>query len=166
MSPNSTQEARVRLALSEGDVRKASSLLGHLYCVEGVVVHGNQLGRTLGFPTANLNLIDNESMIPAKGVYAVLTSIDSVTYRGVSNIGTRPTVDGNLLTFEVHLLQFNGNLYDKLVTVFFLDRIRDERRFNDIRELVSQIRTDIETAESMFINRNKTDSNSMNSFRF
>jgi riboflavin kinase/FMN adenylyltransferase len=166
MTPNSTPEARVGLALSEGDVRKASSLLGHLYYVKGVVVPGHQLGRTLGFPTANLKLIDTESMIPAKGVYAVFTIIDSLTYRGVSNIGTRPTVDGKLSTFEVHLLQFNGNLYDKLVAVFFLDRIRDERRFNDIRELVCQIRKDIEVAESMFIHWNKTDSNSMNSLRF
>jgi len=166
MSEKFALEAAVKVALSSGDVKMASELLGHLYSLTGTVISGSRLGRTLGFPTANLEIVNEEMLLPAFGVYAVFVKIDSGLFRAVSNIGTRPTVDGNLIAFEVHLLRYCGDLYGKKAEVFFLDRIRNERRFSNTGELISQIRRDIETAEALFANWNKTNSNSINPLCF
>ncbi|MEI6682807.1 MAG: riboflavin kinase [Bacteroidota bacterium] len=129
-------------ALAQGDMRKANGLLGSVYLVHARVVHGNHLGRTLGFPTANLELLQNKPFLPAFGVYAVKAEFNHTVYNGMANAGTRPTIDGKTMTLEVNLFDFTGDLYGKTMIVYFIDRIRDEKKFKDLDELVRQIHED------------------------
>lgn len=137
----------IRGLLADGEVSQAKKLLGYYPFVEGLVVAGERRGRTLGFPTANLQL-EEGLMAPANGVYAVKVQVDGDHYLGVANIGVKPTFHGfdcrpNL---EVHLLDFQGDIYGKWVKVFLTRRIREEKRFSSPSELVEQIRTDISRA--------------------
>jgi len=140
--------SRVRAALGEGDVRLARRLLGRTYQVQGAVVPGDGRGRTIGLPTANLD-IPAERILPKVGVYACMACVDGQTYRAVSNIGMRPTfTDGNVLPrLEVHLMDYQGDLYGKTVQVRFLTHLRAEQRFSGIDALVAQIKLDIRRAK-------------------
>lgn len=133
-------------ALADGNVRLAGKLLGYVYSITGVVVHGNHLGRTLGFPTANLKLKDGIPFLPAYGVYAVKIVVGLYVFKGIANAGTRPTVDGTTMTVEVNIFDFSGDLYGKTLDVQFIDRIRAEIKFRNLDELVSQIREDKQQA--------------------
>ena len=140
--------SRIRKLLQEGDVADAALCLGYPYPLSGCVVHGEQIGRQLGFPTANLALDDACKLIPERGVYAVSVSIegDSCVYGGLMNIGRRPTFEGHHTTLEVHLLQYSGDLYGKRLTVRFIARLREERPFPDRDALIVQMNEDKQQA--------------------
>ena len=136
--------ARIRDALAGGDVVRATDWLGRRFSLTGTVVHGSGLGRTIGFPTANLDLPANQ-FVPMNGVYAALVELaDGDERRAAVNIGVRPTVEEHgKLVVEAHLLDFDGDLYDQRITVAFRRWLRDEHRFESIDALVTQLATDI-----------------------
>jgi riboflavin kinase/FMN adenylyltransferase len=137
---------RVLEALSNGNIRKANELMESVYLIHALVVHGTHLGRTLGYPTANLDLQKNKPFLLANGVYAVRVEVNNLVYNGMANAGVRPTIAGKSLTVEVNLFDFSGNLYGKTLVVYFIDRIRDEKKFNTLDELVAQIHLDKQQA--------------------
>jgi riboflavin kinase/FMN adenylyltransferase len=140
---------RVRRLVSEARVDEASALLGHAYFIEGMVVHGDRRGRTIGFPTANL-CSDNE-LIPPHGVYATTAVIDGIVRPSLTNIGTRPTVDtSGKTTIETHIFDFDRDLYGMNVRVAFVQRLRDERAFESLDGLKSQIAADCSRARVLF----------------
>ena len=133
---------KIRTALGEGNITLASNYLGYPYSLSGKVIHGNQIGRTIGFPTANIQMADTFKLIPKKGVYVVRCLIKDRLVKGVMNIGNRPTVDGTSLSIEVHLLDFDATLYGFEISVYLLDFIRDEQKFENLEALTSQIEDD------------------------
>ena len=139
----------VRQALAADDLALAQSLLGHPFSISGRVVHGDALGRTLGFPTANLPL--RRSVSPVKGVYAVeVHGLTPEPIPGVANIGTRPTVKGLRQQLEVHLLDINMNLYGRHIDVVLKQKLRNEQRFASLEALKEQIAKDVVTARQFF----------------
>lgn len=139
----------VRQALAVDDLALAQSLLGHPFTISGRVVHGDALGRTLGFPTANLPL--RRSVSPVKGVYAVeVRGLTPEPLPGVANIGTRPTVKGLRQQLEVHLLDINMDLYGRHIDVVLKQKIRNEQRFASLEALKEQIANDVVTARQFF----------------
>lgn len=140
----------IRRALVSGDILSANDMLGYPYRLKGSVVAGKRLGRTIGFPTANIDTGDSNLLIPGSGVYAVDVILpDGKVSRGMLNIGRRPTVDHSAeapLSVEVHVIGWNGDLYRKEIAVMFLDRIRDERCFTDLDALKKQLSTDCQAA--------------------
>lgn len=128
----------IRRLLEEGNVHEAAEALTYPYSITGEVVKGEQIGTTLGFPTANLQPTDECKQIPAPGVYAVRCK----THKGMMNIGTRPTFGEHPQTLEVHILDYKGDLYGKEITVEFIERLRDERRFENEEELKRQLEED------------------------
>lgn len=136
----------IRQALSEGRVLDAGRYLGRPFHLPGTVVKGDGRGSQLGFPTANLQVWD-EHAVPARGVYAAIASFDEVSYPAAVNIGNRPTIGaGDILRIEAHLLDFAGDLYGKALALDFIDRLRDELRFDDLGLLAAQIRQDVADA--------------------
>lgn len=135
----------VRALLADGQVEAAMGLLGRPYSARGLVVHGDERGRLLGFPTANLE-IDAQKILPADGVYAVRARVDDTNYFGAANIGVRPTLDGTRHLTEVHLLDVQRDLYRKELEVQFIARLRGERRFAGIEALQAQIAADVQQA--------------------
>jgi len=137
----------IRVNLELGDVTKVSSFLGYNYSITGRIVYGRQLGRTIGFPTANIQP-DELKMLPGVGVYAVKVHTNGLVYNGMLNIGFRPTVDNDSLikTIEVNLFDFDGNLYEKEITVTFVSHLRSEVKFNGIEELKAQLAKDRDDA--------------------
>lgn len=133
---------RVRHALLAGDVALATALLGRPYEVTGPVVQGDQRGRTINFPTANLD-IWAEQLIPAHGVYATRATVRGQSYLAATNIGVRPTVDGHHLRVEAHLLDFEADIYGEQVSLAFIGRVRPEQKFNGLAELQAQIAADV-----------------------
>lgn len=144
--------SRIREAIIQGDMYAAEQLLGRRYRISGRVMHGDKLGRAIGFPTLNLRL--GSPRLAAQGVYAVeVHGIEKQPLYGVANAGNRPTVDGLKSNFEVHLLDFSGDLYGSHVAVDLLYRIREERRFNSITELKAQIAKDVAAAYHQLMQR-------------
>ncbi len=142
---------RIRKALLVGDLKRANDLLGYHYQLSGIVVLGNQLGRTIGFPTANLEIDDIHKLIPQNGVYAGYTEIDAQKHRFMLNIGVRPTVDGTKKTIEAHILDFDGDLYGKALKLHIVEYLREEKRFSGLDALKSQLKLDeIETRKLVF----------------
>lgn len=137
--------SKVRKALEFWDIPLANKLLGYKYFVRGRVVEGQKIGRQIGFPTANLQ-VDFLKLIPSDGVYVVDVEVECVEYRGVLNIGTRPTVLGSERTIEVHIIGFTGDLYGKEVELRFLKFLRHEQRFSSLEDLREQIRKDFNQA--------------------
>ena len=143
---------RIREALQVGDLSLAAQMLGRPYRMCGRVAHGNRLGRTIGFPTANIFL--HRKKTPVDGVFAVeMFGIEGEPVPGVANVGTRPTVDGTRSLLEVHLFDFSADLYGRYVHVDFLHRIREERRFESFDALKAQILRDAEEARQFFAAR-------------
>lgn len=136
----------VRAAVVGNDFAKAEELLGHQFIIRGTVVGGHRIGRTIGFPTANVVPEDPAQLIPEDGVYAVTVRTDAGTYRGMANIGMRPTVGGTHRTLEVHLIGFEGDLYGQTVDIGFIRRLRGERRFPDLQALKAQLVNDCRAA--------------------
>lgn len=136
----------IRRALAEGEVALAAKLLGRPYALTGDVVQGNKNGTKIGFPTANMSLPDSLA-IPRNGVYAAWAAVDGMKHPAVANIGVRPTLhDGRGLTIESHLIEFEGDLYGKKLKVEFVERLRDERRFDSLDELARQLSADVSNA--------------------
>lgn len=138
----------VRRAIAEGDMPAASELLGHPYTISGTVVHGAGIGRGIGYPTANIQPCDDMKLLPPDGVYEVSAVVDGACFKGVMNIGVKPTVSAaSLRTVEVHLIGFSGDIYGKDIVVDVVRRIRGEMRFDDISALKRQIKADIASVE-------------------
>jgi riboflavin kinase/FMN adenylyltransferase len=130
---------QIRKALEEGDIERANGMLGYEYGLYGVVVAGNRLGRTIGFPTANMQLYEPLKLVPMNGVYAVEVEVLGQKYKGMCNIGVRPTVDGKVRTIETHILDFDQDIYGLPLRLRFLRRIRDERKFPSLDALKEQL---------------------------
>ncbi len=140
---------KIRKALAEGNILTANELLGRNYDFSGTVVKGRQLGRQIGFPTANVNIANEFKLIPKNGVYAVKAWVRGLQYGGVMNIGVRPTVEGKGVTQEVYIFDFSDDIYGETVRVEIVDFIRDEQKFDGIETLIQQIKADVETAKRM-----------------
>lgn len=141
MDGEKISSTRIRALIEKGDMEGAKQLLGHFHMLTGKVVHGHGLGRTISIPTANLQLPD-ELVKPAFGVYACRAWVNGNHYVAVTNIGTRPTVDGQGVTVEPWILDFDGNLYGKEITLEFHKFLRPEQKFADLDELKAQIQKD------------------------
>ncbi len=145
----------IRNLLSHGKLLESSKLLGYPYILSGVVVHGHQIGNKLGFPTANLMPPDNK-FIPGNGVYAILIDYNGLSYKGMMNIGVRPTIDDDAPkpVIEAHLFNFEGNLYDEFIKISIIRKLRDEYKFNSVEALRSQLKKDkifaLETLDKEF----------------
>lgn len=141
----------IRKALTCGNITQATEMLGYNYTITGTVVEGHQLGRKLGFPTANIIPESTQKLIPSIGVYATKATLpDGSTYNCMMNIGTRPTVDGDTkITLEAHLLDFMGNLYGKTIRVSFLAYMREEMRYASLDELQKALMRDAEMARQI-----------------
>ncbi|HIZ49854.1 MAG TPA: bifunctional riboflavin kinase/FAD synthetase [Candidatus Pseudomonas excrementavium] len=141
--------SRVRQVLAEGDFAQAERLLGRPFSITGRVLHGQKLGRTLGAPTANVQL--KRISAPLNGVYRVSVELDGTRHIGAANIGSRPSVDGDgQAHLEVHLLDFDGDLYGRRITVVFHEKLRDERKFDSLDELQAAIKADFATARAQW----------------
>ncbi|MEN9701593.1 MAG: hypothetical protein RIR55_913 [Bacteroidota bacterium] len=142
----------IRNYLAEKNIIKANDLLGHAYSFDGFIVRGNQIGRTIGFPTANLHINDEEKLIPANGVYAVRvtgTCFNGNTLDGMMNIGVRPTVDGHKKVIEVNIFDFNADIYEETISVMVYDFIRGEVKFNGLDALKAQLNEDVNSSKTI-----------------
>ncbi len=140
----------IREEIAAGNIAKANHLLGYRYFVTGEVVHGNQFGRTMGIPTMN-QLPPEEKLLPPNGVYVTETVIGEKRYRGITNVGCKPTVgEKNPIGVETHLFDFEEDVYGRIVTVEFLASVRSERRFSSVEELKSQMQRDIVCGRTFF----------------
>ena len=138
----SVSSTKIRAAISNGNIAVANEFLGYDYSLSGKIIKGKQLGRTIGFPTANIEIEENYKLIPMNGVYIVKSHLQEKTVFGIMNIGLNPTVNGENLSIEVHFLDFDGDLYDTEIGVSVIQRIRDEKKFTSIDLLKSQIQED------------------------
>ena len=143
---------KIRRLLKNGEIEKANSLLTYNYTLSGKIVEGYRVGRTIGFPTANIKSWERYKVIPKLGVYAVLVHIRDIIYEGMLYIGTRPTLhDDPEISVEVNIFNFNADLYDQSLTVEFIDFIREDKKFDRMEELIDQIHND----KSLFLQRLK-----------
>ena len=133
---------KILKSLEEGDIASATEMLGYGYSLKGVVVAGNRLGRTIGFPTANMRLYEPLKLVPGRGVYVVEVQVLGKTWRGMTNIGLRPTVGGTFTTIETHILDFDEDIYGLPLTITFLRRLRDEVHFPSLEALKDQLAKD------------------------
>lgn len=142
----------IRKLIGKGEIELANECLGYQYTIFGTIVRGQHEGHRLGFPTANLDLAKSGQLAPANGVYAVKVRLRNsmTTKRGMMNIGTRPTFNGQAITMETHIFNFSGDIYGKGLLVSFVHRIRDERKFGSAEELAEQLRKDAQIVEEQF----------------
>lgn len=148
MQKERISSTRIRQALAADQMKEAERMLGRPFTMIGRVVKGQQLGRTLGFPTANIRVCRRQ--LPLKGVFSVRTLVNGHRFNGVANLGVRPSVSGTRPLLEVHMLDFKGDLYDQTLRVEFVDKIRDEQKFESLEALRAAIANDIETARRRF----------------
>jgi riboflavin kinase/FMN adenylyltransferase len=134
----------IRKWLAHGDLERANALLGHPYLIAGEVVRGEGVGRRLGFPTCNLRAASPHKLVPSGGVYRAKVKVGESTFSGAFYVGSRPTFEGALQRMEVHLLDFNGDLYGEYVLLYVFQRIREDRKFRNAEELSVQIQQDVE----------------------
>ena len=149
----------IRRLLERGDVSAAANLFGRLYSLEGRVVRGKGVGHTIGFPTANIEPIVANQLVPCGGVYATFATVDGTKFGAMVNIGHRPTVEGNALapvTIEANIFDFNGDLYGKDVEISFVQRLRDEHHFDDISALRRQLQNDVASTRQILANYEKS----------
>ena len=141
---------RIKEEIVNGNIINANKLLGHPYNISGKVVKGMQLGRKLGFPTANITYDNNEKILPKNGVYYTVTIIKEKKYISITNIGIKPSVqESNCISIETHILDFNQSIYGQNITIVFIDRIRNEIKFNHINDLIDQITKDVSTVRKL-----------------
>lgn len=136
----------IRNVIELGDVALACRLLGRPFSIKGIVIDGRKIGRTIGFPTANLRLKENY-VLPKTGVYYTNVVYDNTVYKGITSVGFNPTVDGKELTIETYILDFNKNIYNDELNLAFIERIRNEEKFNNIDELIAQLQKDLNYAK-------------------
>lgn len=138
---NNISSTKVRNALLEGNIKDANLMLGYNYSLTGTVVHGKKIGRTIGYPTANIE-VDSLKLLPKKGAYTVEVLFEGKVYRGMLSIGTNPTVNGEKLTTEVYILDFNEDIYGKEITVKFRDFLHEEIKFEGLEKLIERLDED------------------------
>ena len=139
VSTITVSSTKIRAAILDGDFIKVVEFLGRFFQLSGIVSKGQSLGRTINFPTANLLIDSQHKIIPPKGVYLVSTFHDENQYYGMMNIGTRPTLNGDKQTIEVHIFEFDKNIYDNTLTIHFIEKIRDEQKFESLDILKKQL---------------------------
>ena len=142
INDNAVSSTKIRNAILEGNITLANNYLGYNYFFSGIVVKGKQLGRTIGFPTANIKINEDYKLIPKNGVYIVKSNYDKKTIFGLMNIGTRPTVEGTNQTIEVFFLNFDKTIYDETLTIEIIEYIRNEQKFDSLNDLKNQINED------------------------
>lgn len=133
--------SRIRKTISDGEVEEASKMLSRYYSIKGKIIHGKKLGRTIGFPTANME-VNHENVIPKKGVYYTNVEFNNKIYKGITSVGNNPTVNGKELTIETFILNFEETIYEKEIRLYFISRMRDEIKFNSLDELINQLKKD------------------------
>ncbi len=148
----SVSSTKIRRALAVGKLKTANTYLGYNFMLNGTVINGKKLGGKIGFPTANIDIKETYKLIPKTGVYIVKSTIDKKIVFGMMNIGSRPTVNGNHQTIEVHFFDFNQNLYDQNLTVELIYFLRDEEKFDSVETLVQQLKKDELTARDYLKN--------------
>lgn len=150
---NTVSSTKIRKALGVGDIKTANEYLNYNYPLAGKVVHGEKIGKSLGYPTANIILEQTYKLIPANGVYAIRLRVISepkITFNAICNIGMRPTFSGKFKTIEIHILDFDKDLYGEHLEFEFIDRLRSEQKFEGKKELIEQIKTDEKNARNIF----------------
>jgi len=145
---------RIRTALETGDIKTANQHLGYNYFITGKVTKGEQLGRQLGFPTANIFIEEDYKLIPADGVYAVKVDVNSKQFEGMLNIGYRPTVDGIKHSIEVNIFNLESDIYDETIRVYFFQRLRNEKKFSSVDNLKAQLKIDKQQTQEFFEKNN------------
>ena len=148
----SVSSTKIRKAIDNGDIEMANTYLGYAYLLTGEIIKGKGIGRKINFPTVNLDIKEDYKLIPKKGVYIVKANFDERSNFGIMNIGFRPTVGGSGQTIEIHLLDFNGDLYGKKMQVEVLKRLRNEKKFESVEELALQISKDEKVARKWLMN--------------
>ena len=148
----SVSSTKIRNSLLEGNVSLAKDYLGYPYVLTGNVVKGNQLGRTINFPTANIEIPEEYKLIPKNGVYVVTINVSNQTFFGMMNIGVKPTLGENKLSIEVHLLDFDADIYNQKIQVHILERLRDEQKFESFEALKLQLEVDKQNTIHYFEN--------------
>ena len=138
---NNISSTKVRNALLEGNIKDANEMLGYSYSLSGTVVHGKKLGRTIGYPTANIET-ESLKLLPKKGAYIVEVFVKDQQYKGMLSVGTNPTVNGEKLTVEVYILDFEGDIYDENITVKFRDFLHEEIKFEGLEKLIERLDED------------------------
>lgn len=142
----------IRDEISKGNIRLANELLGYPYFIWGEIVHGNHIGTNMGIPTINM-IPPNDKLLPPNGVYITEVEIEHRVFHGITNVGVKPTIkDDNSINVETHILDFQGNLYEKIARVSFLEFLRKEKKFDSLTELMKQIRKDTQDAFTYFNN--------------
>jgi len=136
--------------VEEGLVFDAAKLLGMAYCISGIIIEGNKIGRTLGYPTANVQPKLQESVIPAQGVYVAFARFKGAWYKSMVNVGVRPTLNLERETIEAHLFDFDQQAYNQPIALHFIERLRDEKRFGSIAELKNQLDEDFSKSKELF----------------
>jgi riboflavin kinase / FMN adenylyltransferase len=149
----SISSTKIRNAIVEGDIKLANEYLGYPYTFSGIVTQGRQLGRTIGFPTANLKITDTRKILPKNGVYVVTGYWENKWHQGMMNIGVKPTVDGHNLTIEVHFFDLDQDLYDKEISISVLGFLRAERKFDSLESLKEQLNRDESSSIHFFLNK-------------
>ncbi|MFC2096469.1 bifunctional riboflavin kinase/FAD synthetase [Bacteroidota bacterium] len=149
---DAVSSTKIRKYLTSGNLQIANNYLGYEYFISGNVVEGNQIGRKIGFPTANIKIPEPYKQVPSDGVYAVRVRLNGDSYYGMLNIGSRPTIEPTLRSknIEVHILDFDQKIYNQTVTVSFVKRIRDEKKFNGLDELTIQLEKDEKEIKQYF----------------
>lgn len=138
---NNISSTKIRNALLAGNISEANEMLGYSYSVSGTVVHGKKLGRTIGYPTANIET-ENIKLLPKKGAYIVEVFLNNQQYKGMLSVGTNPTVNGEKLTVEVYILDFEGDIYDEKITVKFRDFLHEEIKYEGLEKLIERLDED------------------------
>lgn len=138
---------KIRNAIASGDFKSANDMLGYHYPLSGKVIHGKKIGRTIGYPTANIS-IDNIKLLPKKGAYIVEVWINNLFYKGMLSVGTNPTVSGTELSVEVYILDFNKDIYDQDITIKFRDFLHEEIKFDGLEALIKKLDEDKALTES------------------
>jgi len=149
----SVSSTKIRNSLLDGNISLANEYLGYPYILTGNIVKGNQLGRTIGFPTANIQIPEDYKLIPKNGVYVVTANVNNITAIGMMNIGVKPTLGENKLSVEVHLLNFDKDIYNQKIQIHILERLRDEQKFESFEALQTQLKLDKEQTISYFEKR-------------
>ena len=140
---------KIRNALDNGELNLVSKYLTYNYSLTGIIVKGDQIGRTLGYPTANVKVLFSEKLIPGKGIYATKVLLRNIEYPSVTSIGIRPTFDGKDLRIEVHIFDFDRNIYGEEIKLEFVEYLRDEMKFEDANQLIDQMKKDDYRARSI-----------------
>ena len=138
---------KIRNCLSDGNIISANKMLGYHYSVSGKVIDGKKLGRTIGYPTANIE-VDELKLLPKKGAYIVEVYVKNKSYKGMLSIGTNPTVNGEKLTVEVYILDFNEEIYGEEITVKFRDFLHEEIKFESLQKLIERLNEDKKLTEN------------------